>query len=246
MASPLCLYTPQRQNGPCSNCDGTGCCRSVRNGNRRPAPTPGPYVTSNGYIKDDYYIRPTRPSDIQLATNGSRNTSRPSSTRSISLPDVNTRSNPHGYSDEEDDGYKDDNIVFVRTSVKSPYDSVSPNVQIFNLQGNKLADDLGHFFSLQAPLPSTPKLLQNPDRNQRSDRVPKSDIYGLATSTRLLSQLLHLREILQMYREYDSSSKSQFDQRIFNSCVKCDTNDRLQIHSASTAITNFTLNSTPS
>jgi len=200
-----CMYTPAASRRGCTcntyNARGREC--PTRERGPVPAIMPGP-SSSNGYITSKYLIRPSNTSDALVR---SRNTSRPQSTRSFSLNEIPNRR----ARDNEDDTDEDEHVVLVKTLSSNDRDGA--NVQIFNIAGSKLAKDLSRFLNINA--------LRNKDSNAKGtkeERYPRgeysslSGVYGLTTAMRLSSSLSHLREILQIYRDYDYCSRSALPQ----------------------------------
>lgn len=85
------------------------------------------------------------------------------------------------------------------------------SVQIFNLAGSKLAQDVTKFLNIDTPWSDTAEHARLNEEEQQSTGLhfSTSGIYGLTTATRLTSSLSHLKGILQIYRDYDYCSRSK-------------------------------------
>lgn len=198
----FCMYAPGASRRGCA-------CSIAETGpyanERDQAPIIMPAPCSTGYIRPRDLIRPNKSSSA-LTLPGIM--SRPPGNRTVSLNNINDKDR---FRDKKRDD-KEANMILVQTasSSKDRDGGQEANVQIYNLAGSNLEKELTKLLNIDTPRSDATRSDKTRGEVKIRDveHFSPSGIYGLTTAMRLTSSLTHLREILQMYRDYDYCSRS--------------------------------------
>ena len=123
------------------------------------------------------------------------------------------------WDDDDDDDDDDGSVVLVRNSDTSGRKDGAAGkgsaLQIFNLAGSKLAMDLSRALNASASNGKNDKSKEKESETKKKDQGPQKEyfshsaIFGLTIAMRLYNELSNLRDIVEVYRDYDDCSRSK-------------------------------------